>query len=48
MRWRTQRGEPVYDAMYLALAIRLDTRSVTADDRLEAALRNVPAVAGHI
>jgi hypothetical protein len=34
--------------MYVALAVRLSTRSITADDRLEAALRNVPVVAGHI
>lgn len=38
----------VYDAMYVALAIRLNTRLITADDRLEAALRNMPAVAEHI
>lgn len=41
-------GRTVYDSMYVALAVRLGTRSITADDRLEAALRNVPAVAGHI
>jgi predicted nucleic acid-binding protein len=41
-------GRTVYDAMYVALAVRLETRSITADDRLEAALRNVPAIAGHI
>jgi predicted nucleic acid-binding protein len=41
-------GRTVYDAMYVALAVRLDTRLMTADDRLEAALRNVAAVAGHI
>jgi predicted nucleic acid-binding protein len=41
-------GRTVYDSMYVALAVRLNTRSITADDRLEAALRNVPAVAGHI
>jgi predicted nucleic acid-binding protein len=41
-------GRTVCDSMYVALAVRLKTRSVTADDRLEAALRNVPAVAGHI
>jgi len=41
-------GRTVYDAMYVALAIRLNTRSITADDRLEAALRKVPAVARHI
>jgi predicted nucleic acid-binding protein len=41
-------GRTVYDAMYVALAVRLDTRLLTADDRLEAALRNVPAVAERI
>jgi predicted nucleic acid-binding protein len=41
-------GRTVYDSMYVALAVRLNTRSITADDRLEAALRKVPAVAAHI
>jgi predicted nucleic acid-binding protein len=41
-------GRTVYDAMYVALAVRLSTRSITADDRLEAALKEIPAVAGHI
>lgn len=41
-------GRTVYDAMYVALAVRLNTRSITADDRLEAALKSVPAVARHI
>ncbi len=41
-------GRAVYDSMYVVLAVRLNTRSITADARLEAALRNVPAVAGHI
>ena len=44
----TATGRTVYDCMYVALAVRLNTRSITADDRLEAALRNLPAVAGHI
>ena len=47
MRLRTRRGEPLH-SMYVALAIRLNTRAITADDRLEAALKNIPAVAGHI
>jgi predicted nucleic acid-binding protein len=38
----------VYDSMYVALAVRLKTRSITADDRLEAALKKIPAVAEHI
>jgi predicted nucleic acid-binding protein len=41
-------GRTVYDCMYLALAVRLNTRSITADDRLEAALRKFPAVADHV
>jgi predicted nucleic acid-binding protein len=41
-------GRTVYDSMYVALAVRLNTRSITADDRLEAALKRIPAVAGHI
>lgn len=41
-------GRTVYDAMYVALAVRLRTRSITADDRLEAALKSMPAVARHI
>jgi predicted nucleic acid-binding protein len=41
-------GRTVYDSMYVALAVRLNTRAITADDRLEAALKKIPAVAGHI
>jgi hypothetical protein len=41
-------GGTVYDSMYVALAVRLNTRAITADDRLEAALKRIPAVAGHI
>jgi predicted nucleic acid-binding protein len=41
-------GRTVYDSMYVALAVRLNTQSITADDRLEAALTMIPAVAGHI
>lgn len=41
-------GQTVYDCMYVVLAARLNTRSITADDRLEAALRTFPAVARHI
>jgi hypothetical protein len=44
----TATGRTVYDSMYVALAVRLNTRSITADDRLEAALKRIPAVAGHI
>ena len=41
-------GRTVYDCMYVALAARLNTQSITADDRLEAALRKFPTVARHI
>jgi predicted nucleic acid-binding protein len=41
-------GRTVYDAMYVALAVRLSTRAITADDRLEAALKKIPALADHI
>ena len=41
-------GRTVYDSMYVALAARLETWAITADDRLEAALKRHPAVAGHI
>lgn len=41
-------GQTVYDCMYVALAARLNTRSITADDRLEAALRRFPTAARHI
>ena len=41
-------GRTVYDSLYVALAVRLNTRAITADDRLEAALKKIPAVASHI
>jgi predicted nucleic acid-binding protein len=41
-------GRTVYDSMYVALAVRLNTRAITADERLEAALKRIPAVARHI
>ena len=41
-------GQTVYDCMYLALAVRLKTRSITADERLEAVVRKTPAVGRHI
>jgi predicted nucleic acid-binding protein len=41
-------GRTAYDALYVALAVRLNTRLITADDRLEAALNNVPALAEHV
>lgn len=44
----TATGRSVYDAMYLALAARLDTRMITADERLAAALARFPAAAQRI
>jgi len=41
-------GHTVYDAMYLALAVRLDTRMITADERLASALAPAPSLAAHI
>jgi predicted nucleic acid-binding protein len=41
-------GRTVYDSMYVALAVRLNTRAITADERLEAALKRIQVVAGHI
>jgi hypothetical protein len=38
-------GRTVYDAMYVALTVPLNTRAITADDRLQAALKMIPAVA---
>lgn len=37
-----------YDAMYLALAVRLRTRMITADERLVDALTTFPALAAHV
>jgi predicted nucleic acid-binding protein len=41
-------GRTVYDAMYLALAVRLDTRTITADERLAAAIGAMPTLAAYI
>jgi predicted nucleic acid-binding protein len=41
-------GRSVYDALYVALAIRRNTRLITADDRLFNALAKVPEIAPHI
>jgi predicted nucleic acid-binding protein len=40
-------GHTVYDAMYLALAVRLDTRMITADESLASALAAVPSLPAH-
>jgi len=44
----TQLGHPVYDCLYLALAIREDTVVVTADARFHAAVSGYPALAGRV
>ena len=44
----TATGRTVYDAMYLALAVRLDTRMITADERLAATVAAMPLTAPHI
>jgi predicted nucleic acid-binding protein len=41
-------GITVYDAMYLALAVRLRTYVVTADERLTHAVADFPRLRGHI
>jgi predicted nucleic acid-binding protein len=41
-------GVTVYDAMYLALAVRLETQVVTADDKLGRALAVHPMTAAHV
>jgi len=41
-------GRTVCDALYVTLAVRLNTRLITADGGLEAALSNLPALAGHV
>jgi len=41
-------GCSVYDCMYLALGVRLDTKMITADERLVARLRGTPLIASHV
>ncbi|HEY2932418.1 MAG TPA: type II toxin-antitoxin system VapC family toxin [Acidobacteriota bacterium] len=41
-------GCTVYDTLYLALAIRLQTRMITADARLAAAVAALPMTVAHI
>jgi len=41
-------GRSVYDSLYLALAIRLKTSMLTADERLAAAVAALPMTAAHI
>ena len=41
-------GMTVYDAMYLALAVRLDTELITADERLGRLVAAHPLTAAHV
>jgi predicted nucleic acid-binding protein len=41
-------GRSVYDSTYVALAVRLETQLITADDRLEKALAAYPMIAAHV
>ena len=41
-------GLTVYDAMYVTLAVRLDTQVITADDRLTRTLASHPLIAGFV
>ena len=41
-------GRSAYDAMYLALALRLNTQLITADTRFINAIRVFPVLAPHI
>ncbi|HEX9689402.1 MAG TPA: type II toxin-antitoxin system VapC family toxin [Thermoanaerobaculia bacterium] len=44
----TRIGRTVYDAMYLTLAVQLETRMITADERLARALAEIPLIATHV
>jgi predicted nucleic acid-binding protein len=44
----TEVGRTVYDAMYLALAVQLETRMITADEHLAKALAAIPSIATHV
>jgi predicted nucleic acid-binding protein len=41
-------AQTVYDCVYLALAVRLETRVITADERFERAITSNPMLAKHI
>jgi predicted nucleic acid-binding protein len=41
-------GQTVYDSIYVALALRLGTQLITADQRLAGALRAFPMLAPHV
>ena len=44
----TRIGRTVYDAIYLTLAVQLETRMITADERLARALAEIPLIATHV
>ncbi len=44
----TAMGRTVYDSLYLALAVRLETQMITADERLASALAAFPSVVPYI
>lgn len=48
LAFATATGRTVYDSMYVALAVRLRTSAITADEHLEAALKKVPPAAKYI
>ena len=41
-------GQSPYDALYVALAVRLDTQVITADERRVNAFSSIPALAPHV
>lgn len=41
-------GRTVYDTTYVALAVRLNTQMITADDRLARALHGHPILGAHV
>ena len=41
-------GQTLYDSLYLALAVRLNTSLVTADERLWKGIENSPALMDHV
>jgi predicted nucleic acid-binding protein len=44
----TVTGRTVYDAMYLALAVRLETQMITADERFVEGLKQFRTLAKHV
>jgi predicted nucleic acid-binding protein len=41
-------GHPVYDCMYLALALQEQRPVITADRRFQSVVQNHPSLAGHV